>query len=44
MSMEKLIEEFLLEKGAIKVGFASLESLAGGPPSTDLTYQLKDAR
>lgn len=44
MSLEKLIEEFLLEKGAIKVRFATLESLAGGPPSADLTYQLREAR
>jgi len=44
MSLEKQIEEFLLEKGAIKVRYANLESLAGGPPSADLTYQLEGAR
>lgn len=44
MSLNKIIEEFLLEKGAIKVRFANQETLAGGPPSTDLTYQLKGAR
>lgn len=44
MALEKLIEEFLLEKGAIKVAFATQESLAGGPPSIDLTYVLKEAR
>jgi epoxyqueuosine reductase len=44
MSLEKLIEEFLLSKGALKVRFANRESLAGGPPSTDLTYQLEGAR
>ena len=44
MGLEKEIEEFLLEKGAIKVRFANAESLAGGPPSTDLTYQQEGAR
>lgn len=44
MSLEKMIEEFLLERGAIKVRFANLESVAGGPPSADLTYQLEGAR
>jgi epoxyqueuosine reductase QueG len=44
MSLEQLIEEFLLENGAIKVRFANRESLAGGPPSADLTYQLEGAR
>ena len=44
MSLNSLIEEFLLERGAIKVRFANLESLAGGPPSADLTYQIDGAR
>lgn len=44
MSLNRLIEEFLLERGAIKVRFANRESLAGGPPSADLTYQLEGAR
>jgi epoxyqueuosine reductase len=44
MSLNKMIEEFLLENGAIKVRFANLDSLAGGPPSADLTYQLEGAR
>ncbi len=38
------IEAFLREKGAIKVGFATLETLAGGPPSADLTFVLPTAR
>jgi hypothetical protein len=37
MSLNKLIEEFLYERGALKVGFSTTETLAGGPPSTDLT-------
>jgi epoxyqueuosine reductase len=44
MSLSQLIEEFLLERGAIKVRFANFESLAGGPPSADLTYQIPGAR
>ncbi len=43
-ALNKKIEEFLLERGAIKVGFTNAERLAGGPPSTDLEYKLKGAR
>ncbi len=42
--MNRQIEEFLLERGAIKVAFANLDSLRGGPPSADLTYILPEAR
>ncbi|MFH1149233.1 MAG: epoxyqueuosine reductase [Actinomycetota bacterium] len=38
------IEAFLLERGALKVGFATVETLAGGPPSSDLSYVLPGAR
>lgn len=44
MSLNSLIEEFLLERGALKVGFAATETLAGGPPSVDLSYKLEGAR
>jgi len=44
MSLNQLIEEFLLERGALKVGFATLETLQGGPPSVDLSYKLPGAR
>jgi len=44
LSRNPLIEELLLENGAIKVRFANRESLAGGPPSADLTYQIEGAR
>lgn len=44
MSLNKMIEEFLLERGALKVGFATLETLAGGPPSSDITYRMETAR
>ncbi len=44
MSLEAFIEDFLRERGALKVGFANRESLAGGPPSADLDYILPGAR
>jgi len=44
MSLNEMIEEFLLERGALKVGFATTETLAGGPPSADITYRLETAR
>ncbi len=34
----------LIERGAIRVGFATLESMAGGPPGADLTYLLPEAQ
>jgi epoxyqueuosine reductase QueG len=42
--LENEIRQFLLERGAIKVGFATLETMAGGPESADLTYILPEAR
>jgi epoxyqueuosine reductase QueG len=44
MSLNQIVEEFLLERGALKVGFTTTESLAGSPPSTDLGYGLDGAR
>lgn len=44
MSLNFEIERFLLERGALKVGFATLETLSGGPPSADLEYILPEAR
>lgn len=43
-SIESLIEEFLLERGALSVGIATTETLAGGPPSADITYRMEGAR
>jgi epoxyqueuosine reductase QueG len=42
--LEKEIRQFLTDRGAIRVGFATLETMAGGPPSADLTYVLPEAR
>lgn len=43
-SLQSLIEEFLLERGALRVGIATTETLAGGPPSADITYRMEGAR
>ncbi len=43
LPLEKEIEQFLLERGAIKVGFATRETLAG-PPNADITYIIPEAR
>lgn len=43
-ALENEIREFLKQRGAIKVGFATLETMAGGPESSDLTYILPEAR
>jgi epoxyqueuosine reductase QueG len=44
MSLEALIEEFLLERGALSVGIATVETISGGPPSADITYRMEGAR
>lgn len=44
MSLNKQIEEFLLERGAVRVAFTTVENLEGGPPSADLRYMLPEAR
>lgn len=44
MSLTRLIEEFLSERGALRVGIATRESLAGGPPSAELRYKLEGAK
>ncbi|MFB0564012.1 MAG: epoxyqueuosine reductase [Candidatus Lokiarchaeia archaeon] len=43
-TLESEIEKFLRERDAIRVGFATLGTLAGGPPSVDLSYVLPEAR
>jgi epoxyqueuosine reductase len=47
MENEKLvrtIKNLVLHSGAVAFGIATRETLAGGPPSTDLTYVLPEAR
>lgn len=44
ISLNEELEKLLLGKGAIKVGFTTLETLAGGPPGSDITYVLPEAQ
>lgn len=44
ITLNNEIDDFLRKKGAISVGFATLETLAGGPPSVNLTYVLPEAQ
>jgi len=44
ITLEKKIEEMLLESGAKKVGFATLETMSGGPIGADITYLLPEAQ
>ena len=44
MDLNEEIESFLTNKGALSVGFANKDTLAGGPPSSDITYKLPDAK
>jgi epoxyqueuosine reductase len=47
MENEKLvrtIKNLILHSGAVAIGFATQETLEGGPPSTDLSYVLPEAR
>jgi epoxyqueuosine reductase QueG len=43
-TLNKQIEAFLKDRGAMHVGFATLDTLAGGPPSVDISYLLPEAR
>ena len=42
--MTQTVKDFTLGGGAVSVGIATIENLKGGPPSTDLSYILSDAR
>ncbi|MEW6186646.1 MAG: epoxyqueuosine reductase [Thermodesulfobacteriota bacterium] len=43
-TLTKVIKNMVLSSGAVAVGIATQETLEGGPPSTDLTYVLPEAR
>ena len=43
-NLNEIIMDAQWTTGACAVGVATLESLAGGPPSADLTYVLPDAK
>lgn len=42
--LSKTVTDFVMSEGACAAGIATVEALAGGPPSTDLTYVLPEAR
>ena len=43
-NLNRIVTEFTQSGGAVAVGIATTKSLAGGPPSADLTYVLPDAK
>ena len=43
MSLESELKHFVLDQGAVSVGFATKDSLAGGPSTTDITYTMPEA-
>jgi len=43
VTLKDEVEHFLLEQGAVSVGFATKKALEGGPPTTDMTYVLPEA-
>ena len=42
--LTQLVKNLVMSSGAIAVGIANTETLEGGPPSTDLTYVLPEAK
>ena len=44
IDLNSLVLEYPLLEGAVKSGIATLETLAGGPPSVDLSYVLPEAK
>jgi len=43
-NLAELITELLENQGVVAVGFSTTETLAGGPPSADLTYVMPTAK
>ena len=42
--LSEIVMDFVLDRGASKAGIATVRTLEGGPPSTDLTYVLPHAK
>jgi epoxyqueuosine reductase len=42
--LTQLVKNLVVNSGAVAVGIATTETLEGGPPSTDLTYVLPEAK
>ena len=43
-NLTRIVLEYPILEGAFKSGIATVETLAGGPPSVDLSYVMPDAR
>ncbi len=43
-NLKTAIESLVKKEGAIDVGYATTQTLEGGPPSADLTYVLPEAK
>ena len=44
ISLNEEIEKYLLDNGDLKIGFATKESIAGGPPNADIIFPFSEAR
>lgn len=42
--LSEIVKEFVMNAGSVAVGIVTNKTLEGGPPSTDLTYVLPNAR
>jgi len=42
--LSKIVREFVMIEGACAAGIATVKTLEGGPPSTDLTFVLPGAK
>ncbi|MEA3470163.1 MAG: epoxyqueuosine reductase [Thermodesulfobacteriota bacterium] len=43
-NLSRFVLDYVKKEGAVYAGIATLDTLAGGPPSTDLTYVMPEAR
>jgi len=43
-NLSRIVKEFVLIEGACEAGIATLKTLEGGPPSSNLTYVLPEAK
>jgi len=43
-NLSQFVLDYVKKEGAVRASIATIETLAGGPPSTDLTYVLPEAR
>ncbi|MFC2092248.1 epoxyqueuosine reductase [Elusimicrobiota bacterium] len=43
-NLSEFVVDYLKKEGAVSVGISTIETLAGGPPSTDITYIMPEAK